>query len=452
MAASADVLDGALPPILRKSPEPALDASLIPKERYLSPEVMRLEWDRMWRRVWLYAGPLSDLGEVGDYFTFEIGPESVLVVRTGADQLQAMYNVCQHRGRRIRQEGCGTVRSFTCPYHRWRYDLGGRLIEAPDSDFDFPQGDPVAARMRIPQVRCEVFEGLVFVNFDADAQPLSEYLTGDVVDHLQTYRWGSEFRINLDWTVAWPCNWKIGVDSFNELYHLQGIHPELMDMSDDTPGGCPLDFYGRHSRFIYRVGVPGPRWDDEMARGRGYRDSNQITAGVRMILKAYGLDAPEWEGHVKELRPALIAAARERAGRQGVDVSGLVDDQLLDDFHYFLFPNITLNISAHHFWLFRHRPHPRDPQQMLWDFQQFVRVRPGQSAPPRPAHENYVIGDGHEGRFPHIALAQDEAQAEELQRGMRSAGFKGLYLAHQERRIRYFHRVLDDYLALSPGA
>ena len=30
---------------------------------------------------------------------------------------------------------------------------------------------------------------------------------------------------------------------------------------------------------------------------------------------------------------------------------------------------------------------------------------------------------------------------------MRSGGFKGLYLAHQERRIRYFHQVLNDYLA-----
>ena len=432
---------------MRKTSEPALDTALVPKERYLSPDVMRLEWERMWRRVWLYAGPLSDLAAVGDYFTFEIGPESVLVVRTAADKVQAMYNVCQHRGRRIRPEGFGSARALTCPYHRWSYDLEGRLISAPDSDFDFPQGDPVAG-VRLSPVRCEVFEGLVFVNFDDGAQPLADYLTHDVMEHLGTYRWASEFHINLDWTVAWPCNWKIGVDSFNELYHLQGIHPELMDMSDDTPAGCPLDFYGRHSRFIYRVGVPGPRWDDEMARGRGYRDRNQITAGVRMILKGMGLEPrPEWEGHVKELRPILIEAARERAAKQRVDTSALVDDQLLDDFHYFLFPNITLNISAHHFWLFRHRPHPRDPEQMLWDFQQFVRVRPGQSAPPRPAHQNYVIGDGHEAHFPHIALAQDEAQAEELQRGMRSAGFKGLYLAHQERRIRYFHSVLDDYLS-----
>ena len=448
MAASAETSGAGLPAILRKTAEPSLDQGFISKERYLSAEFMRLEWERMWRRTWLYAGPVSDLASPGDYFTFEIGPESVLVARTATGGVRAMYNVCQHRGRRIRPPGCGSARAFTCPYHRWRYDLDGRLIGAPDADCDFPQGDPVAAGLRLRQVRCEVFEGLVFVNFDDDAQPLAEYLTGEVMDHLGTYRWGSEFHINLDWTVAWPCNWKIGVDSFNELYHLQGIHPELMDMSDDTPAGCPLDFYGLHSRFIYRVGVPGPRWDDEMARGRGYRDGNQITAGVRMIMKGLGLEArPEWEGRVKELRPILTGAARERAARQGVDVSGLVDDQLLDDFHYFLFPNITLNISAHHFWLFRHRPHLRDPERMLWDFQQFVRVRPGQSAPPRPAHQDHVIGDGHESRFPHIALAQDEAQAEELQSGMRSAGFQGLYLAHQERRIRYFHRVLDDYLA-----
>ncbi len=448
MAVSADPSSTQLAPILRKTPEPPWDQALIPKERYLSAEVMRLEWERMWRRVWLYAGPLSDLAAVGDYFTFEIGPESVLVVRTAPDRVQAMYNVCQHRGRRIRQQGCGFARAFTCPYHRWRYSLEGRLVSAPDADFDFPQANPVAAGLCLPQVRCEVFEGLVFVNFDQRAEALAEYLTRDVMEHLHSYRWGAEFRINLDWTVAWPCNWKIGVDSFNELYHLQGIHPELMDMSDDTPAACPLDFYGRHSRFIYRVGVPGPRWDDAMARARGYRDANQITAGVRLMLKGLGLEPrPQWEGRVKELRPVLIAAARERANRQGIDTSGLVDDQLLDDFHYFLFPNITLNISAHHFWLFRHRPHPTDPERMLWDFQQFVRVRPGQAAPPRPPHENYVIGDGHEARFPHIALAQDEAQAEELQCGMRSAGFRGLYLAHQERRIRYFHRVLEEYLA-----
>ncbi len=158
MAASVDVRNDARQAILEKSPEPAMDSLRIPKECYLSPEIMRLEWERMWKRVWLYAGPLADLQQVGDYFTFDIGPESVLVVRTDAEQVSAMYNVCQHRGRRLRPAGCGFANSFKCPYHLWRYDLDGRLINAPDSAFDFPQGDPVACGVRIPQVRCEVWQ------------------------------------------------------------------------------------------------------------------------------------------------------------------------------------------------------------------------------------------------------------------------------------------------------
>ena len=40
-----------------KAPEPALAYVPIPKQRYTSREFARLEWERMWTRVWLLAGP-----------------------------------------------------------------------------------------------------------------------------------------------------------------------------------------------------------------------------------------------------------------------------------------------------------------------------------------------------------------------------------------------------------
>ena len=86
---------------LHKFPEPALGRAPIPKERYTSAEFARLEWERMWTRTWLYAGPLSDLTRVGDYFTFEIGRESIVVVRSGPDRVEAFYNVCQHRASQV---------------------------------------------------------------------------------------------------------------------------------------------------------------------------------------------------------------------------------------------------------------------------------------------------------------------------------------------------------------
>ena len=42
-----------------KAPEPDLGSELIAKERYTSPEFMKLEWDRMWTKVWNCAGRLQ---------------------------------------------------------------------------------------------------------------------------------------------------------------------------------------------------------------------------------------------------------------------------------------------------------------------------------------------------------------------------------------------------------
>ena len=51
-----------------------------------------------------------------------------------------------------------------------------------------------------------------------------------------------------DWTVEWDCNWKTSVDAFNESYHVQGIHPELLYYLDDYD--VQIDTYGRHSRYL----------------------------------------------------------------------------------------------------------------------------------------------------------------------------------------------------------
>lgn len=70
-----------------------LGTAPMPKERYTSPEFMRLEWERMSTRTWLLAGREGDVANPGDYFTFEIGPESLLVVRDRAGRIGAHYYV-----------------------------------------------------------------------------------------------------------------------------------------------------------------------------------------------------------------------------------------------------------------------------------------------------------------------------------------------------------------------
>src|SRR5262245_15872247 len=131
-----------MPTPLDKAPEPDLGTALVPKERYTAPDFMRLEGERMWTRNRLVAGPGPDVPEAGDGFSFEIGPESILVTRDRTGTLRAHFNVCQHRGNRLCEPGRGRTPTFSCRYHAWEWNLDGTLRHAPDAA-DFPGGLPV---------------------------------------------------------------------------------------------------------------------------------------------------------------------------------------------------------------------------------------------------------------------------------------------------------------------
>ncbi len=70
--------------------------------RYYDAEFARREWERLWTRVWLIAGRASDIPHVGDWFKFDIGTQSLIIVRAteGEDGIRAFHNVCHHRGNR----------------------------------------------------------------------------------------------------------------------------------------------------------------------------------------------------------------------------------------------------------------------------------------------------------------------------------------------------------------
>ncbi len=424
---------------LEKYDEPDLGTTLIPKERYLSPEWMEREFERMWCRTWLMAGPIADVAEVGDWFTFEIGRESIVVVRSAPDRIDAFHNTCQHRGYRVCEGDRGHGKTFVCPYHRWAYDLQGKLRGVPDRE-DFPQGLPEDARM--PSVSVDTWGAWVFVSLDPDAEPLSDYL-GEAAEHLEPYHFERNYALTEDITFEWQCNWKVGVDAFNEVYHVQGIHPELLEISDDVD--CPIDLFGKHSRFLFKIGYPSPRWTDQKAQSAGYRDRTEVTKEMVGMLEAFGLDPKEYDGRNDDIRPDLIRNLREMGEANGLDFDDLQDEQLMMDVHYSFFPNITFNVSPGHFWLFRARPHPTDPDKMYWDYFNYDRIPRGMDHPPRPVHRNAVWGDGQEKEL-HLALRQDGDSAAPIQQGMHSAGFTGLHLAGQERRIRNFHRVLEAYV------
>jgi phenylpropionate dioxygenase-like ring-hydroxylating dioxygenase large terminal subunit len=98
-------------------------------EAFLSQDYAEAEKELLWPRVWQMAGRVEDIPNVGDFFTYEIADESIIIVRTDTDTIKAFYNVCAHRGRQLidvpeDQNGArGNRRSFVCVFHGWTYDL-----------------------------------------------------------------------------------------------------------------------------------------------------------------------------------------------------------------------------------------------------------------------------------------------------------------------------------------
>jgi phenylpropionate dioxygenase-like ring-hydroxylating dioxygenase large terminal subunit len=280
--------------------------------------------------------------------------------------------------------------------------------------------------------RCDTWGGFVWVSLNPDPEPLRDYL-GVIPEQLAAYRF-EEWAIANDVTVEVPCNWKTSVDAFNEAYHIMATHGWTLEFTDDV--NTVYDCYDRHSRMVFPEAQPSPRHP-----GRG-----TITPKMKeYFLVRHGID-PASVSTVAEARAAIAAAIRAQGPALGCDFSELTESQLNDDFHYTVFPNVTLNIHAQFTWVFTHRAHRDDPNRMYFDFLNLVRM-PAHDVP-RPAKETYRADDGVS--LAHIpggnVLDEDLYNLPRIQAGMRSAAFETLHLSTQEVRIRHFHQTLMRYV------
>src|SRR5580765_3824563 len=105
----------------------AIRPDFIPANRYIGPDIARLEKERLWPRIWHMVCREEEVAQVGDFVTYEIYDESIVVIRSSATEVKAFYNVCQHRGRRIIEQPKGQQRGFFCRFHGWKYHLDGSI-------------------------------------------------------------------------------------------------------------------------------------------------------------------------------------------------------------------------------------------------------------------------------------------------------------------------------------
>ena len=200
-------------------------AYTIPAAWYVDERIERLERDQVFGNNWIAVGRVDQAAEAGQFFTFDLAGEPLIVVRGADHQLRAFYNVCRHHAAAVATAPCGVAQHLRCPYHGWTYGLDGSLKGTPEftgvCNFDRE------ANGLVP-VQVATWEKFIFVNLNPEAPPLESQLD-DLPQRISVA--GLRFFTRKTYTLA--CNWKVYVDNYLDGgYHVPHLHKALNSVLD----------------------------------------------------------------------------------------------------------------------------------------------------------------------------------------------------------------------------
>lgn len=421
-------------------------------EAYVSTDYARAEVDRLWRKAWLQAGRVEDLPSEGDFITFDIADDSIIVVRDGPESLRAFHNVCVHRGRRLvdtpagQRNARGNKRNFICGFHGWTYNLAGKCTYVPHAE-DW-QGALTDDRTSLGPVRCETWGGWVWINMDPDAVSLAEWLDPipAMLDPYELQNMRPRWR---KW-VVFGCNWKVALEAFNETYHVATTHPEFNAFGQ-------FRGWARNQKLHSHIGYEAPKGQEEDA-GKlrtGIGDARVSTAEMQEFT---------WENANTNTTMTLVEAARRLvdelpegtpagdvsrhwiASARAADAERGVVWPTVDPLHtaqagtaWQVFPNFQIGHAVNNMLCYMARPFGDDPDKCIFE---------------AAVYELYPEGEAPETEWTYTepadwppVLRQDFTNMAAVQQGMKSAGFRGtLPNPYMERSTASLHMNLARFM------
>jgi phenylpropionate dioxygenase-like ring-hydroxylating dioxygenase large terminal subunit len=432
--------------------------------RYIDPQFARLEYEKLWSRVWQAAARLDEVPNQGDFTTYNIGDQSVLVVRVDESTIKAYHNFCPHRGTAL-GKNCGTFRNqrIICPFHGWRWDLHGSnkfVLERPEFCDGHLQDSEVALR----EVHSVVFAGFVFINlaqtplqsFDDFIAPVRPWLEGLATAEMRNYWWKA---------IPVEANWKVAQEAFFEGYHVPATHPQLERQAAEFIYGdqsAPVNF--AHENVMYDVWANG--------HGRFYGGKKTPMAGHvkgvgnpvelmanRLQLLVDGMDAQVLQEDVDIVRSLGDKPIPEGSSLGGEYVKALYADaaakgrpmpqptpEILGMWggEIFVFPNLMILPQAGNAMIYRVRPNGFDPDSCTFEIMS-TKSYPADATPPRAIMQ--TVTDLEDPEQVRLIPRQDLGNIPRMQKGLRSHGMRHTYLAkEQEKIILNMHQELDRYL------
>jgi phenylpropionate dioxygenase-like ring-hydroxylating dioxygenase large terminal subunit len=211
-------------------PAAASTARILPPQMYVTEEFFAFEKATLFSKEWLCIGHVSQVPSPGDHLPVTVLDEPLIMARDDSGEVRVLSAVCQHRGHpmfaglaeRPVDAPCLNGSRLTCPYHNWVYRLDGTLVAAPSMNETTPL-DELRQTIRLPEIRTEIFHGMVFVNFDDQAAPLAPTLA-KLDAELANYGVEDLVAVTAPTRTGLRWNWKMHHENALEPYHTDFVH------------------------------------------------------------------------------------------------------------------------------------------------------------------------------------------------------------------------------------
>ena len=438
-----------------------VEGHFVPKGRYIDQDFARLELERIFGQAWQPACREEEVEGIGAYCEYVVGDQTIVVIRQEDGTLKAFHNACSHRGMKL-VAGAGTIPEFRCRFHGWRFDIDGTntFVHCRDEFDDRPD-----EQWGLRDLHCDTWGGWVFVSMAEDPEPLLEWLD-PLPTALAPFRL-EDMRFRWRRRVVLPVNWKNMVDAFVEGYHTPGTHPQTLRYHEGvrpSAAPCPVDEfahapytpsirYRNHGRFIYSARPPGHEGAPAEPRpmtASVYADTMEYQAvdvkslaTMRDVRAAAKLREMEL---APEQYPNLVyqELVEQLAIEEGVDFPSMSMEEYFGgngDWH--IFPSLILLVEKSCTLGYRCLPNGDDPDSCVWEMFSLEHY----SKDEEPSSKWQVFDHWRDcpdwGQLP----TQDLKNLPDVQKGMHSDGFEGLWLnTAQEGAVLNHHLVADRFL------
>lgn len=366
-----------------------------------SPQFFELEREAVFKRAWLNVARIEETPDVGSYTTkeIEVARASVILVKGHDGGIRAFHNICRRRGHKLvwddffERETAGQCQEFMCKHCGQRYGLDG----AGNTDDD-----------GLVPVHCDVWNGFIFLNFDAEPrQSLREFL-GPMLTGLDDYPFG-KLTERYDWVAHNNSNWKIFADAFQEYYHVPSLHSQQVPAEVRDPNA---GFTCGHFQ------LEGPHRLVSTAGRRRWLLPPESMYPIERATKS-GLVGPWRTPDIGELPAGLNPG--------GIEPWGISNFQI--------FPNTEILIYGGWYLLYRYWPTSYNTHR----FEAYTYFSPARSVRERIEHEVAAVV------LKEFAL-QDAGMLGGTQAALEYGIVDDFPLNDQEILVRHLHKVVVDWV------